>query len=69
MSTGTGGVALGDFEGYAVVPADRRFVYFPVQDIRHLLREAGELNLLLLFNMVAAGSVPPASDRDYLPLG
>ena len=30
---------------------------------------AGELNLLLLFNMIAAGNLPPASGREYVPLG
>jgi hypothetical protein len=63
-------VTLDGLEGYGVVPADRRFVYFPMQDIHDLLTsEADELNLLLLFSMVSAGDVPPAAPHDYLPLG
>lgn len=58
------------FEGYGVVPADSRFVYFAMQDIYNLLvRDTDELNLLLMFNMVAAGDVPPASDHEYVSLG
>ncbi len=63
-------VSFGEDEGYGMVPADRRFVYFPLQDIYHLLvREGDELNLMLLFNMVAGGSLPLASDRQYVSLG
>jgi hypothetical protein len=63
-------VSLPGFEGYGVVPPDRRFVYFPMQDVYDLLiSESDELNLLLLFNMVAAGNVPPASAHEYMSLG
>jgi hypothetical protein len=52
-----------------LTPADRRFVYFPVKDPHDLLfSKGGELNVLLLFNMVAAGNVPPASRQQYVPL-
>jgi len=63
-------VTVGGFEGYGVVPADRRFAYFPMRDLHDLLRrKASELNVLLLFNMVAAGNVPPASPHEYVRLG
>lgn len=63
-------VTLGRFQGYGVVPADGSFVYFAMQDVYELLTsETGELNLLLLFNMVAAGDVPPASAHEYVSLG
>jgi hypothetical protein len=63
-------VTLDGFEGYGVVPGDSRFVYFAMQDVYDLLvGEAGELNLFLMFNMVAAGNVPPASPHEYVSLG
>jgi hypothetical protein len=63
-------VTVGRFKGYGVVPADSRFVYFAMQDVYELLvSETEELNLLLIFNMVAAGDVPPASSHEYLSLG
>jgi hypothetical protein len=63
-------VTVGTFQGYGVVPADSRFVYFAVKDVYELLvSKMDELNLLLLFNMVAAGEVPPASSHEYLSLG
>ena len=63
-------VIEGEFEGYGVVPADRRFVYFPMQDVYDLLvREADELNLLLLFNMTAADCLPADSGYAYVGLG
>lgn len=63
-------VDLGSFEGYGAVPADRRFVYFPMQDIYDLLvSEADELNLLLLFNIAGTGSLPPPPDFRYIPVG
>lgn len=63
-------VIFGQDEGYGVVPADRRYVYLPLQDIYQLfLREEDELNLMLLFNLVADGSLPPAADRQYVSLG
>jgi hypothetical protein len=63
-------VTLARFEGYGVVPSDSRFVYFAMQDVYDLLiSEADELNLLLLFNMVAAGNLPPASAHEHVSLG
>ena len=63
-------VTLNGFEGYGVVPVDRRFVYFAMQDIYNLLvRDTEGLNLLLLFNMVSGGDVPPASSHQYVSLG
>jgi hypothetical protein len=52
------------------VPPDRSFVYFAMNDVYQLLSdETAELNLLLLFNMVAAGEMPPASSHEYVSLG
>jgi hypothetical protein len=63
-------VTSGRFKSYGVVPADSRFVYFAMKDVLDLLAsETEELNLLLLFNMVAAGNVPPASGHEYVSLG
>jgi hypothetical protein len=63
-------VTVGTFQGYGVVPADRRYVYFAINDVYELLAsETQELNLLLLFNMVAADDMPPASAHEYVSLG
>lgn len=63
-------VSLPGFEGYGVVPSDSRYVYFAIKDIYDLLiSETDELNLLLLFNMVAAGNLPPASGHEHVSLG
>jgi hypothetical protein len=63
-------VSIGTFQGYGVVPAGGRFVYFAMHDVHELLvSQTAELNLRLLFNLVAAGDLPPASDREYVSLG
>ena len=63
-------VSLRKFESYGVVPPDSRFVYFPIKDVSDLLvSETEEVNLLLLFNMAAAGNLPPASDHEHVMLG
>lgn len=63
-------VSLPGFESYGVVPSDSRYVYFAIKDIYDLLiSETDELNLLLLFNMVAAGNLPPASGHEHVSLG
>lgn len=63
-------VVSGEDENYGVVPPDRSFVYFAMQDVYELLvSDTAELNLLLLFNMAAAGDLPPASSREYVSFG
>ncbi len=63
-------VSLRRFESYGVVPPDSRFVYFATKDVYDLLiSETEEVNLLLLFNMAAAGNLPPASAHEHITLG
>ncbi len=63
-------VTLGRFQGYGVVSADRRFVYFAMNDLHHLLIDADdELNLLLLFNMAREGTLSGEVGRGYVSLG
>jgi hypothetical protein len=58
------------FTGYGVVPADRRFAYFVMNDLYHLFTDPDdELNLLLLFNMVREGVLPADDARKYVSLG
>jgi uncharacterized protein (DUF2342 family) len=54
----------------AWTPSDSRYVYFAFRDVQDLLiSETGELNLLSLFSMAAAGNLPPASGREHMTLG
>ena len=63
-------VSLPKFSGYGVVPADSRYVYFASKDVYDLLiSETDELNLLSLFDMAAAGNLPPASGNEHMTLG
>jgi hypothetical protein len=63
-------VSLPRFGSYGVVPSDSRFVYFPIKDVHDLLTsQTEELNLLSLFDMAAAGNLPPASEREHVTLG
>jgi hypothetical protein len=57
------------FASYGVVSPDKSFVYFAMKDIYQLLIDSNdELNIMLLFNMVKAGSLPK-TEKKYISLG
>jgi hypothetical protein len=55
---------------FGVVPADRRFAYFPMSDIYRLLTDIeDELNLMLAFDQQADDAHGPAEAGQYLTVG
>ena len=57
------------FSSYGVVRPDKSYVYFAMKDIYQLLIDRrDELNILLLFNMVKANSLPETKKK-YVSLG
>ena len=63
-------VRWGGGNSIGIVPADRRFVIYPLPYFRRMLAGPDVDNtILLLFNMVLAGNVPDAAPHSFVSLG